>query len=195
MKLRINLKFAVLLTMAFATSVIFNSCKDDDDKKCCEGYTGKITDAKAESLVNRCHFISKDSIEDWVGRYEKYKEQLGRKQDFKTNNQDTTNAKADEIKAAMDEMSLRFLRGGSVSYNSCIIKKILCDKKSIGLRVLYGIGADNRIHIILVGINADYSNLYVYEEDCCKESMNKKLGAGLTGANGPTGGAEYGQLP
>jgi hypothetical protein len=193
MKLRINLKFAALLTLAFATSVIFNSCKDDDDKECCEGYTGKLTDAKADSLVNRCHFIRKDTIEAWVKRYEAYKEKLDYRKQFKTSG-DTTQSQAGAM-PPLAEASVEFLKSGCVSFNNCIVKKILCDKNSIGLRVLYGIDANNRIHIMLVGIQPDYSNLYVYGEDCCKEPMNKKLGAGLTGANGPTGGAEYGQLP
>ena len=96
---------------------------------------------------------------------------------------------------ALRSVAKHFLIGGSVSYNSCLIKKILCDKNSIGLRVLYGIGADNRIHIILVGIQPDYSNLYVDGEDCCPDPLNKTLGAGLTSATGTSGGAEYGQMP
>ena len=195
MKFRLNPGMALLLTIAFAASLTFNSCKDDDDKKNCEGYTGKITDARADSLVKRCHFLSKDSIELWVKRYEAYKERLNRKPDYRTDNKDTANANTAEMKASMDDVAKRFLMGGSVSYNSCLIKKILCDKNSIGLRVLYGIGADNRIHIILVGIQPDYSNLYVDGEDCCPDPLNKTLGAGLTSATGTSGGAEYGQMP
>jgi hypothetical protein len=195
MKFKINFSMALLITIAFATSLILNSCKDDDDKKCCEGYTGEITDARANSLLKRCHFLHKDSIELWVKRYEAYKERLNRKPDYKTDNKDTANANTVEMKAEMDNMAARFLMGGSVSYNSCIIKKILCDKNSIGLRVLYGIGNDNRIHIILVGIQPDYSNLYVDGEDCCDKSMNKTLGAGLTSVTDNKGGAEYGQMP
>lgn len=197
MKFSINFSKTLLLTFAFAASLTFNSCKDDDDK-CCEGYTGKITNARADSLVKRCHFLSKDSIEAWVKRYEIYKERLNRKPDYRTNNQDTLIAGTAEMKAGMDDMTKGFLMGGAVSYNSCIIKKILCDKNSIGLRVLYGIGSDNRIHIILVGIQPDYTNLYVDGEDCCNDkSMNKTLGAGLTAPppGSGTGGAEYGQMP
>ena len=196
MKFSINFSKAMLLTFAFAASLTFNSCKDDDDQKCCEGYTGKITDARADSLVKRCHFLSKDSIEVWVKRYDAYKERLNRKPDYRTNNKDTANANTADMKPGLDDMTKGFLMGGSVSYNSCIIKKILCDKNSIGLRVLYGIGSDNRIHIILVGINPDYSNLYVAGEDCCPKPLNKTLGAQATDANGSgKGGAEYGQMP
>jgi hypothetical protein len=197
MKFRINLSMALLLTIAFAASLTFSSCKDDDDKKCCEGYTGKITDARADSLIKRCHFLSKDSIEIWVKRYEAYKERLNRKPDYRTDNKDTTNANPVEMNAEMGNMAAGFLKHGSVSYNSCIIKKILCNENSIGLRVLYGIDSDNRIHIILVGIQPDYSNLYVDGEDCCDKSMNKTLGAGLSTPppGSGTGGAEYGQMP
>lgn len=194
MKFRINLSVALFIITALTSAMLLSGCNDDSK---CDGYTGKITDARADSLVKRCHFISKDSIERWVGRYEAYQKELMRKREYRTDANDTTNAKADEAKAAMDNMSTRFLMGGSVSYNSCIIKKLLCNKNSIGLRVLYGIDSENRMHIILVGIQPDYSNLYIDDaEDCCDKSMNKSLGAGLTGANsGTPGGAEYGQLP
>ena len=196
MKLRINFSLAVLTCIVFSSLLLLSSC-NNDDSKCCEGFTGKVTNARADSLLKRCHFISKDSIEDWVSRYQEYKNKLSRKPDYRTNAQDTTNAKGDEMKAAMNEMSTRFLMGGSVSYNSCMIKKILCDKNSIGLRVLYGIDRNNRMHIILVGIQPDYSNLYVEAGDCCPDPLNKTLGAGLTAPPpaGDTGGAEYGQMP
>jgi len=194
MKLKINHSVSAFIIAAFTSLLLLSSC-DNDSKKCCEGYTGKITDPRADSLVKRCHFLAKDSIEMWVGRYEVYKRQLDKKQDYRTNGNDTANAKVQEMKAQMDEMSRGFLLGGSVSYNSCIIKKILCDKNSIGLRVLYGIGSDNRIHIILVGIQPDYSNLYVNGEDCCGGSLSKSLGAGASGASGTWGGAEFGQIP
>jgi len=196
MKLRLKPGAAAFLIAVCTSLVLLNSC-DNDSKKCCEGYTGKITNPRADSLVKRCHFLSKDSIEVWVARYDAYKKELLRKQENRTETKDSANAKAEEMKAAMDNMSARFLMGGSVSYNSCIIKKILCDKNSIGLRVLYGIGSDNRIHIILVGIQPDYTNLYVDGEDCCDKSMNKNLGAGAGDglAGGTKGGAEFGQMP
>ena len=199
MKFRIKPSIAAMLTIALAFLLTFNSCKKNDNKKCCEGYTGKMTNPMADSLVNRCHFLSEDSIELWVKRYQSYKDQLSRKNDYNTqdgNNKDSMNAQTGKPNAEMDAVAARFLTRGSVSFNSCIIKKILCDKESIGLRVLYGIGGDNRIHIILVGIKPDYSNLYVYaEDDCCTKSMTKALGAGLTAINDTRGGAEYGQMP
>lgn len=195
MKFRINLSVAVFIITVLTSAMLLSSCNNDSNKSC-DGYTGKITDARADSLVKLCHFIHKDTIEDWVGRYEAYQKELMRKREYRTDGKDTANTKADEMKSVMDNMSARFLMGGSVSFNSCIIKKLLCNKNSIGLRVLYGIDTQNRMHIILVGIQPDYSNLYVDDaEDCCDKSMNKSLGAGLTSANGNPGGAEYGQLP
>lgn len=192
--MKFRMHTGVLAIFVLALMYLLNSC--NDDSKSCEGYTGKITDKRADSLVKRCHFLSKDSIELWVSRYEAYKKQLMPQRGDNQDPKDTLNGKAGEIKAAMDAMSARFLMSGSVSYNSCIIRKILCDKNSIGLRVLYGIGADNKIHIILVGIQPDYSNLYVAGEDCCDKVNNKSLGAGAGAAGGGTlGGAEFGQMP
>jgi hypothetical protein len=193
MKLRINLSMALLLTITFAASLTFSSCKEDDDKKCCEGYTGTITDARADSLVKRCHFISKDSIDLWGKRYEAYKERLDYRKEYKTAGDTSQNQAVDM--PPLSGASVEFLKNGCVSFNNCIVKKILCDKNSIGLRVLYGIDANNRIHIMLVGIQPDYSNLYVTDEDCCDKSINKKIGAGLTSVTDSKGGAEYGQLP
>lgn len=191
MKFRMNP--GVLAFFIMACVLLLNSC--NDDTKSCEGYTGKITNPMAESLVKRCHFLPKDSIELWVNRYEAYKKGLVPQRGENQDPTDTLNGKSGEMKAAMDPMSARFLSSGSVSYNSCIIRKILCDKNSIGLRVLYGISADNKIHIILVGIQPDYSNLYVSGEDCCDKAFNKNLGAGAGAGGGTVGGAEFGQMP
>lgn len=183
MKLKTKFGAAAAAITGFMLLLALGSCTNDADKNCCKGYTGKITNERSLKLVNKCHFLSKDSIELWVGKYAEYKKRLG--------------GDKDTVAAALDKMSAGFLRTGSLSFNSCIIKKLICHEKSIGLRVLYGIGADNRIHIILVGINAgDYSNLYVEDaEACCDKSINKSLANGVSGANGNPGGAEYGQMP
>jgi hypothetical protein len=193
MKFRINLSMALLLSIAFATSLSLSSCKEDDDKKCCEGYTGAITEARADSLVKRCHFIKQDTIKDWVSRYEAYKKTLDYRKEYKMQ-ADTTQNQAPAM-PPLSAASVEFLKNGCVSFNNCIVKKILCDKNSIGLRVLYGIDTNNKIHIILVGIKPDYTDLYVDGDECCNKSMNQKLGAGLTSITDNKGGAEYGQLP
>jgi len=182
MKLSTKFSMAALATISFTLLLVLRGCNNDADKKCCEGYTGKVTNEQSLKLVNKCHFLSKDSIVLWTQKYEEYKKKLG--------------GDKDSITAVMDKMSAGFLRSGSLSFNSCIIKKIICNEKSIGLRVLYGIGADNRIHIILVGVNADdYSNLYVDAEDCCPKSLDKTLGAQSADVTSGKGGAEYGQMP
>ena len=179
MKRIAQLRMAAIATISFTLILIFGSCNSSTNNECCTGYTGKVTNEQALSLVNKCHFLSKDSIELWTKKYEEYKRKLG--------------SDTDTIAALLDKTSAGFLRSGSVSFNSCIIG----NENSIGLRVLYGIGADNRIHIILVGVNADYSNLYVDAEDCCDKSINKSLANGASGvtSSGTTGGAEYGQMP
>jgi len=183
MKHRTKFSMAAMVIISFTLLLVVSGCNNDADKKCCAGYTGKITNEQSLKLVNKCHFLSKDSIELWTDKYEDYKKKLG--------------SDKDTIAAVLDKMSAGFLRSGSLSFNSCIVKKILCNENSIGLRVLYGIGADNRLHIILVGINADYSNLYVDAQDCCDKSLNKTLGAQADQASGSSGkgGAEYGQMP
>lgn len=182
MKRSTKFSMAVMFATSITLLLALGSCTNDADKKCCQGYTGKVTNEQSLKLVNKCHFLSKDSIEMWTKKYEEYKKKLG--------------SDKDSITAVMDKMSAGFLRSGSLSFNSCIIKKIICNEKSIGLRVLYGIGADNRIHIILVGINADdYSNLYVDAGDCCPAPLNKTLGAQSGDLTSGKGGAEYGQMP
>jgi hypothetical protein len=180
MKFSINLSMAFVICIAFTSLMLLSSC-NNDDSKCCEGYTGEVTNEQSRALVNKCHFLSKDSIELWTKKYEEYKMKLG--------------TDKDSVAAVMDKMSAGFLRSGSVSFNSCIIRKIISNENSIGLRVLYGIGADGRIHIILVGINADYSNLYVDGDECCPKPLNKTIGAQADGTNSGKGGAEYGQMP
>lgn len=184
MKLKTKLSMAATAIISFTLLLAISSCNNDSDGNCGPGYTGEVTNKDAKALVDKCHFLSKDSIELWTNKYAEYKKRLG--------------SDKDTIAMAMDKMSAGFLRGGSASFNSCIIKKLIGNEKSVGLRVLYGIGSDNRIHIILVGINAgDYSNLYVDAKDCCSETLNKKLGAQSSDATNGSGkgGAEYGQMP
>jgi hypothetical protein len=181
MKYSTKFRTGLIFSIAFVSLLTLSNCKKKVDKKCCEGYTGKIDNAQAEKLLKKCHFLSQDSIELWTKRYDEQKQRKGYN---------------DTLISGMDQLSSIFLKNSSVSFNSCIIKKILCDENSIGLRVLYGIGGDNRIHIILVGIKPDYSNLYVdAEAECCTGSMNKTLGAGLSGLTSEKGGAEFGQMP
>ena len=189
MKLFINYRTTAAIAILFVSLLICSSCKKKEDKKCCEGYTGAIDNARAKKLVDTCHYISQETIEEWVDRYKKYNENPQGK--------DSMNANRVTMNAVFNEASVPFLRGSSISFNSCIIKKLICNEKSIGLRVLYGMDEKNKIHLILVGIQPDYSNLFVKaEDDCCKKSMNKKMANGLSGLTATgLGGAQYGQMP
>lgn len=179
----------VSVALFFTLQLALSSCTGNEEKKCCEGYTGKLTNDLAKDLVNKCHFLPKDSIETWTKKYDAYKKELG---DGK-----------DSLAVAMDKMAAVFLRGGSISFNNCIVKKILCNENSIGLRVLYGIDGNGRMHIILVGIQPDYSNLYVSGQDECCKQANAKSAAAKSADEAPDeaagstglGGAEYGQMP
>jgi hypothetical protein len=190
MKHTFSLKYLLVVVITFIS--IASCLNKTENQNTCEGFTGTITNAQAKQLVDRCHFLSKDSIEIWVKTYEEFKRSVGLRKDSATV----------AMAAKLDEVISNFLRNGSISYNSCIVKKLLCNPKSIGLRVLYGIGGDGQIHIILVGIQPDYSNLYIADaKDCCgttSAAANIKKDEGTPdneGGPGGLGGADYGQMP
>jgi hypothetical protein len=189
MKLSINYRMTAVITMLFVSLLTGSGCNNDKDKKCCEGYTGSIENANAKKLVEGCHYISQETIEEWVARYKRYN---GDKE-----GKDTLGTNPVSKQAEFNEESALFLKGSSISFNSCIIKKLICNENSIGLRVLYGMDEKNKIHTILVGIQKDYSNLFVKaEEECCKKSVNKNMANGLSGLTATgLGGAQYGQMP
>ena len=59
---------------------------------------------------------------------------------------------------------------------------------------------DGKIHIILVGVQPDYNNLYVkYSKEFCRQGPGMRAmqtGDGDRSSNdGKSGGAEYGQIP
>jgi hypothetical protein len=191
MKHTFSFKYFVAVVVTF---ICLSSCiNKNDNQKCCEGFTGTVTNEQAKQLVDRCHFLSKDSIEIWVKTYDEFKRSIGVRKDAAT----------EAMAIKLDDVIANFLKNGSVSYNSCIVKKLLCNPKSIGLRVLYGIGGNGQIHIILVGIQPDYSNLYIADaKDCCgtktaaAASTQKTEGAPENGDGpGGLGGAEWGQSP
>jgi hypothetical protein len=184
MKIIFKFRVFVLFTSALLFVILFSKCnKKDNEKKCCEGYTGKITNPLAGKLVNTCHFIEQDSIAAWTARYQENK---------KPGLPDTLKGP----KALQGLPGINYLPGDSSSFNSCIIKKIICDENCIGLRVVYGMSADKKIHVILVGINPDYSTLYIKEpEECCTSNTQQLQNAASSTVTGKIGGAEYGQIP
>ncbi len=191
--MKLNLKFRTLavLTIALLTVILFSKCKKPDkkpdEKDCCEGYTGVITDSSALNLKNRCNFIDSATINDWTNRYQHYI------------NDSLSYIKTDDSLASR---ASRFLKQYQISFDRCIIRTILCDEHCIGLRVLYGMSPNKKFHVILVGIDKDYNNLFVEGlEGCCngkKLSLAESLGdngSGGLGGGGNPGGAEYGQMP
>ena len=158
--------FLILVVAVFSILAFSNGCKNDCKDNCCKGYTGKITDSSAVTLTNTCHFIGKDSILVWTARYQANKSLICN---------DSLPGKSDVL-------------GDSSSFNNCIVKKLICNPNSIGLRVIDGMDHLKKVHVILVGIKPDYSTLYIpMPTDCCSKP-NTKVAL-------PEGGAEYGQMP
>ena len=126
-------------------AVTISSCHNNEKReKCCEGYTGTVSDTNSVTLIARNHFIRTDTITAWVNRW---------------------NAnKATFPQASM--VNSTGIVGVTHSFNRCIIKAIICNDSCIGLRVLTGQSADLKVHTILVGIKPDYTNLYISEPNC-----------------------------
>jgi len=165
-----------LISTALLIVMLFTKCSHKvTETKCCEGYTGKVTNPNAERLVKQCHFIPVDSIVVWTARYQENKKR----------------GTEDKLPAIGE------ILGDSSSFNSCIIRKIISDENCVGLRVIYGMSEDKKIHVILAGINPDYSTLYIKEPtECCTSNVQGVQNApAAAGGGGKTGGAEYGQLP
>ena len=161
-----------------ATVFFFSYCTPKGD--IVQGFKGNITNVSSNNLAITNHFISQDKIEEYTTRYKHFKDSIG----------------------GSTQPSPQSVLTDSCSFNSPIVKAILRDPNCIGLRVLQGIGPDSKLHIILVGINADYSTLYIDEPG---EQGAKSGIKGTAQANGfeykqvqrrlVKGGAEMGQMP
>jgi hypothetical protein len=150
-------------------------------KKCC-GYSGPIVSPAAIALYAKDHFIPKDMIDEWTQRYEANKAMI----------------KNDRL------MGADHVLGDSCSFNGHYVSLLLCNKNSIGIRVLHGMDPDYKVHIILVGINPDYSTLYIPKPG--SNFMPVKGAKGLFGINNTdeevipsfdnvVGGVEFSQKP
>ena len=73
------------------------------------------------------------------------------------------------------------------------MRAIITNDSCIGLRVIYGMDENNKVHIILVGINPEYETLYIKNPENCVEEKNMAAKDGSGGSG--TGGAEYGMEP
>ena len=140
-----------------------------------------LTNPLARKLVDStCHFISKSDIAAYVERYQRLK-------------------KAGDTSSGTGTM--RNVLSDSCSFNNNIVRSILADEKCIGLRVIYGVGPDNKLHVILVGIAPDYSTLYIKrpKENCSPDQNMKTMQAQSPQrdreSQDEVGGAEMGQMP
>ena len=141
------LAFSTIL-IAFTGIFTLSGCKQlDQSEKCCQGYRGSVTN-RSNTLLHRDHFITRDSIISWVNRWNAHKS------GFPQANM-------------VDSVGIV---GVSHSFNKYIIRAIICNDSSIGLRVLTGQSADLKVHTILVGIAPDYANLYIPNGDYFEKS-------------------------
>lgn len=185
-------RLSLLTTITFCVFLFSKCCEPaPPTKSCCEGYTGPITNHLADSLRNKDHFIIKDSIIAWTARYEANKNFFNQK----------------GFPNANDAF------GYSTSFNRCIIKAIICNDSCIGLRVVYGMSPDLKVHVMMVGIKPDYNSLYIKRPEACLEKTKKEtaktteLNKGIKTTNmfqgdnksltsmSDIGGAEYGMEP
>jgi hypothetical protein len=119
--------------------VLFSLSNCCSPKNCCRGYTGRVTDSSAVALEAKDHFILKDSIIEWTARYQANKPLICH----------------DSLPPVGNVL------GDSCSFNRCFVKALLCHDSCIGLRVIYGMDSEKKVHIILVGVKYDYTSLYI----------------------------------
>jgi hypothetical protein len=150
-------------------------------KNCC-GYNGPIVSKEAIALYAQNHFISKETIEEWTSRFDTYKNKLSN----------------DSLRSLVNEM------GSSYSYNGYYVSLILCNERSIGIQILPGLDEQYKLHFILVGINPDYSRLYIPKPTDDKGLPSSRKGVwntnrvdgDLSTANaGTVGGLQFSQRP
>jgi hypothetical protein len=160
----------------FVFIIYLSSCvqKKDVPTSNCDGYTGQLKNENALKLSQTNHFMIEDSIKSWTERYATFKTKI--------------NANALPNQANVF--------GDSSSFNHCIVKSILSNDSCIGLRVVYGMDAAYKVHVILVGIKPDYTTLYIDTPKECNAKLSDggKDSTGVNGGSG-SGGAEYGMEP
>jgi hypothetical protein len=167
-----NIKLALILLCSIAA---FTNCNEAVDPTNCDGYTGEVTNKSAAALQKKCHFMPKDSIDIWTARYQKNKISIA--------NNSLPNATN--------------VLGDSCSFNNSIVRAIITNDSCIGLRVINGMDASSKVHIILVGIKPDYTTLYIKKPKDCGEvkSAAAKGGDPDDDPDGDLGGGEYADMP
>jgi hypothetical protein len=151
-----NFKRIIGFAILIISLSVLTKCKDSDNNIAdCDGYTGEVTSKPAKVLVAKCHFMGKDSIDSWTARYTRNKKDIG-----------------------TATLPVQNVLGDSCSFNNSIVRAIITNDSCIGLRVINGMDAANKIHVILVGIKPDYSTLYIKKPKDCTvaENLNKNSG-------------------
>ncbi len=160
-----------LLTIITSCALLFSKCcvLAPQNANCCNGYTGTTTEKHAVALLAKDHFMPKDTILAWTAKYQ-----------------------ANKTLICHDSLpTIGKVLGDSCSFNRCIIKAIICNDSCIGLRVIYGMDPNFRVHVILVGIKPDYSTLYIDKSAIVCDSNSNTMARLMS----EEGGAEYGMEP
>lgn len=179
--LKSRFTFFSFIAIALITVLIFSKCAKDDNstsnenqsQNMAEGYKGVMTNPNAETLNNRNHFMSADSIESWAARFAANKGLINT----------TKNLEASDI-----------LNNAS-SFNSKLIRTIINDENCIGLRIINGMSSDMKIHTMFVGIKPDYSVLYVEDPTTNITTSNTLARDTIRRTTGVLGGGEFGSTP
>jgi hypothetical protein len=145
-------------------------------KKVCCGYNGPTRSSYVDSLYGIDHFIIKDSILEWTARYQANKALI----------------RNDSLPPAGNVL------GDSCSFSGCFVRALLCNDSCVGLRVIYGMDTEKKVHVILVGIKPDYTTLYIPRPTRCYPLFTAPKGKGSDGEffdDSVLGGLEFGQKP
>ncbi len=149
-------------------------------KKVCCGYNGPVRSDSVTSLYGIDHFMIKDSILIWTERYQANKALI----------------KNDSLPPVGNVL------GDSSSFSGCFVRALLCNDSCVGLRVLFGMDPQKKVHVILVGIKPDYSTLYIPRPTHCYPLPSGSAAPKAKGSDGDffdkttvLGGLEMGQIP
>ncbi len=170
-----KVRTAILCIVVTMCIFLMTSCTNQVKQK--PSNQTKLSLAKsneAQALIKRNHFMVSDSIEAWNKRYLENRDKV-------------VNNKLPDQEMVYGDVS---------SFNNCIVSSIITNDSCIGLRVLYGMDAFFKVHVMLVGINPDYTTMYIKRPKACegdisgqaKDSINVK-------ADEEMGGAEFGMEP
>ena len=171
MKQIIPRKKLMPVALVFISSIVMYSCKTTIYVPYAE-YSGSLS-GKADTLVNRNHFIDSADAWDWITRYRTYKNSISNNT-LVVGGITYTNILTDETE----------------SFNKELFEKILTLKDCIGVHIYYGLDEHYEEHLLLSGIGPNYETLYI------TGNYSGKNGKGAAPALGSGGGmGEYGLKP